>query len=215
MSEHSDVIGLMRESFADLHMDTPVENVLARSRARRRRRLTGLTAASAAAAGAMAAAVLASGGSVPAPAARLSAASPRAAALAAFSVTSSPGGETTVILRQGPEYQLDPSALRADLARHGIPALVSTGTFCRSALVTSSGINKVVHASTVADKSDMMVITGSALPPGTRLSIGYFPGVVRTAVIKDGAPLSCSSTFGQPTAHVTAAGTPIRTQGQP
>ncbi len=48
-----------------------------------------------------------------------------------------------------------------------------------------------------------MVINGQAIPPGTQLSIGLFPGHTRMLLIKDGAPLSCSSTSNQPAAHIT------------
>jgi hypothetical protein len=66
-----------------------------------------------------------------------------------------------------------------------------------------------VHPSSLADGS-AMVINGQAMPPGTRLSIGLFPRYTRMLLIKDGAPLSCSSTSHQPAAHVTPSGTPIR-----
>jgi hypothetical protein len=55
-----------------------------------------------------------------------------------------------------------------------------------------------------------MVINGQAMPPGTRLSIGYFQAHVQMALINDSAPLSCSSTSHQPAAHTTPTGTPIR-----
>jgi hypothetical protein len=64
--------------------------------------------------------------------------------------------------------------------------------------------------STLPDGTDVMVINGAAMPPGTRLSIGYFAGHVRLLLIKDGAPLSCSSTSRQPAVHITPSGTPIR-----
>jgi hypothetical protein len=70
-------------------------------------------------------------------------------------VTNGPGDSTTLILRKGPQYRLDPSALRKALARHGIPALVTVG---------------------------------AAMPSGTRLSIGYGPGWIKTALIKDVTP---------------------------
>ena len=57
-----------------------------------------------------------------------------------------------------------------------------------------------------------MVIDGQAMPSGTRLSIGYFQGQVRMALIEDGAFLSCGSTSDQPAAHVTPSNTPIRVQ---
>jgi hypothetical protein len=216
MNEHDDVMCLVRESFSGLRMDLPVEEVFAASRVRRRRRLSGLTAA-AATAGAAAALTLTLGGAAPtlggaAPARPGSPPPPRPGSvkLAAFSVTSGPGDSTTLILYKGPKYpQLDPAALREALAQHGIPALVTVGTFCRSTSGSPAGLGQVVHPSNLADGS-AMVISGQAMPPGTRLSIGYFQGHVRMMLIKDGAPLSCSSTFGQPAVHITPSGNPIR-----
>ena len=75
MNEH-DVMYQVRESFSGLRMDTPVEQVWARSRARRRRRLTGMTAATAATAGAAAVITLAAGGPAPAPSGHSPSASP-------------------------------------------------------------------------------------------------------------------------------------------
>ena len=211
MNEHDDVMCLVRESFSGLRMDTPVEQVFAVSRARRRRRLSGLTAAAAAAAGAATAMTLILGGPAPARAAHPPAAHPGSVPgpvkLAAFSVTDGPGDSTTLTLYKG--ARLDPSALREDLARHGIPALVTVGTFCRSTGASVS-FGQVVQPSTLPDGTDVMVIHGAAMPPGTRLSIGYFAGHVRLLLIKDGAPLSCSSTSGQPAVHITPSGTPIR-----
>jgi hypothetical protein len=212
MNEHDDVICQVRESFSGLRMDMPVEKVFAASRARRRRRLSGLTAAAAATAGAAAAITLTLGGAAPPhsgtpPSPPSPSASP--VTLAAFSVTDGPGHSTTLTLYKG--ARLDPSALREDLARHGIPALVTVGTFCRSAPGASVSFGQVVQPSTLPDGTDVMVINGAAMPPGTRLSIGYFAGHVRLLLIKDGAPLSCSSsTSRQPAVHITPSGTPIR-----
>jgi hypothetical protein len=212
VNEQNDVMCQVRESFPGLRMDLPVEEVFARSRTRRRRRLSGLTAAAATAAVAVAAVALtltlgwpapARSGSPPPP-------SPATVRLAAFSVTDGPGDSTTLILHKGPQYpRLDPAALRQALARHGIPALVTVGTFCRSGLTTSSGTGKVLTASDQPDGS-AMVINGKAIPHGERLSIGLFPGHTRMLLIKDGAPLSCSSTSHQPAARITPSGTPIR-----
>jgi hypothetical protein len=217
MNEHDDVICQVEESFAGLRMDTRVEDVFARSRARRRRRWSGLTAAAAATAAAVAV-TLAVGGPAPArsgdPAPASAApggappASPGPVTLAAYSVTSGPGHRTTLTLRKGP--RLDPAALRADLSRHGIPALVTVGTFCRSTPAPPGGIGQVLQPSTRPDGSDVMVINGPAMPPGTELSIGYFSGHVRMALIEDGAALSCGSTSRQPAVHLTPSGTPIR-----
>jgi hypothetical protein len=215
MNEHDeDVMCLVRESFDGLSMDTRLENVLARSRARRRRRLSGLTAAVAATAAAAAGITLTLGGSAPTGSASTPPASHTPVTLAAFTVTSGPGPNTTVTLRKG--AMLDPDALRADLARHGIPALVTVGTFCRSTPGAPAGLGQVLRPSTAADGSDVIVIDGQAMPPGTRLSIGYFTGHVQMALVEDSASLACSSTSGGSTSpgnnvvHNLPSGTPIR-----
>jgi hypothetical protein len=192
-------------------MDMPVEKVFAAGRARRRRQLSGLVAAAAATAGAAAAITLILGGHGPDRSGNPPPSS-GAVRLAAFSVTSGPGDSTTLILYKdnGPQSpRLDPDALRQTLARHGIRALVTVGTFCRSGPTTSAGVGKFVDASNQADGL-AMVINGQEIPPGTRLSIGIFPGYTRMLVIKDGVPPSCSSTSDQPAAHITPSGTPIR-----
>ena len=224
MNEHDDVICQVRESFAGLRMDTRVEDVFARSRARQRRRLTGLTAVAAVTAAAAATATLTLGGSAPASSSNPAAASAgpvgtglastgRAGSgpvtLAAYSVTSGPGRSTTLALRKGQRF--DPDALRDDLARHGIPALVTVGTFCRSTPAPPGGIGDVLQPSTLPNGSNVMVINGPAFPPGTKLSIGYFSGHVQMALIEDGAPLSCGTRSGQPAARNAPSNTPIRT----
>jgi hypothetical protein len=221
MNEHDDVMRQVRESFSGLRMEMPVENVLARSRIRRRRRLSGLTAATAATAGVVAALTLTLGGPAPARSGNPPPppATPSPVKLAAFSVTNGPGGRTALTLRKGSQYRpLDPAALRQALARHGIPALVTVGTFCRSRAGTPAGLGRVLHPSNLTDGS-AMVINGHAMPSGTRLSIGYFPGhtrmalgndAIRMALIKDGARLSCGSTSHQPAVHLIPSGTAIR-----
>jgi hypothetical protein len=218
MNEH-DVICQVRESFSGLRMDTRVEDVFARSRARRRRRLSGLTAGAAVTAAAAAATTLALGGPAPVRSANSASASPPSAStasvspgpvtLAAYSVTSGPGHSTTLTLRKGPRF--DPGALREELARHGIPAIVTVGTFCRSTPAPPGGIGQVLQPSTLPDGLDAMVINGQAMPPGTKLSIGYFSGTVRMGLIEDGAPLSCGSWSQQPAAHITPSNEAIRT----
>lgn len=223
MNEH-DVVCQVRESFSALHMDTPVEKVLAKGRARRRRRLSGLTAVTALTAGAAAAVTLTLGGSAPArpgnPALASGSGQPAPAShapvrLDAFSVTSGPGDSTTLILYKGPQYRpLDPGELRQALARHGIPALVTVGTFCRSTPAPAVGLNQVVRPSTLPDGSDEIVIDGSAMPAGTQLSVGLFPGHdsmgLRMLLIEDGARLTCGSASGQPAVHVTPSGNAVR-----
>ena len=216
MNEH-DIMDQVRESFSGLRMDTPVEQVWARSRsrARRRQKLAALTAATAATAGAAVAMTLTLGAPAPARSGHpaLGAPAPTASRgsvrLAAFTVTNGPGDSTTLILRR--DAPLDPSALRQALAQHGIPALVTVGSFCRSN-PGAAGLDQAAQPSTLADGSDVIVINGQAMPSGTELSIGIFPQTVRMLLIETGAPLSCISTPqqpGQPAVHITSTGTPI------
>lgn len=212
MKDDNDVVCYVRESFSGLRMDVPVEDLFARSRVRRRRRLAGLTTAAAATAVVVAATAmtLPLGGAAPARSGNPPPASSGPVRLTAFSVTDGPGESTTLTLHKGPQYPPpDPSALRAALARHGIRALVTAGTFCRSGQAASSGAGKVVNP---ADQPDgqALVIDGKAIPPGTELSIGLFPRYTRMLLIKDGAPLTCSSASDQPAVHITPAGTPVR-----
>jgi len=208
MNEHADVMSQVRESFSGLRMDTAVENVFARSRARRRRRLAGITAAAVAAVGAAAAIALPLAGVAPAQPGNRSRPSPSAATLAAFSVTNGPAGNTTLILHKGGHYAaLDPSALRQALAEHGIAAVVTVGTFCRPANRVEASFSNFVHLANLPDGSSEMVINGAAMPPGTELSIGYMPNYIRMAAVGDRAALTCSSNSGQPAAHPAPSGT--------
>ena len=204
MNYQNDIMCHVRESFSGLRMDVPVEDLFAAGRARRRRRLSGLTAAAVAAAGTAVAMTLTLGGPAPARSGNPPPSSPGPVRLAAFSVTSGPGGGTTLVLRKG--QRLDPNALRQALAQHGIPALVKVGTFCRSTPAPPVGFGQVAHPSTSADG---MVIFGSAIPPGTRLIIGYFSSAVKLGLIEDNARLSCGNPFDQPAVHIIPSGTPI------
>jgi len=209
MIEQNDILCHVRESFAGLRMDVPVDDVFARGRLRRRSRRAGLTGLTAATAGAATALTLTLGGPAPA----RSGNPPPQVRLAAFSVGDGPGDSTTLTLYKGPQYpRLDPSALRQALARHGIAALVTVGTFCRPTTGPKTGLSQVLHSSDLANGA-AIVIDGSAMPPGSRLSIGYFPHYVRMALIDSGAGLSCSSTSHQPAVHlITPSGTPIRSR---
>jgi hypothetical protein len=218
MNTH-DVICQVRESFSELRMDMPVEEVFARNRVRRRRHLAAMTAVAATAGAVAAVTTLAVGGpgtvarpgtvGGPAPAGASHQPSPgqKSVTLAAFSVASGPGDSTTLILYSGPKYpSLDPTALHDALAQHGIPSLVTIGSFCRST-PAPAGLGEVVQPLSQADGSGM-VIDGQAMPSGTELSIGSFQGAVKIGLIEDGAPLSCgSSTSQQPAVvHLTPSG---------
>ena len=105
-----DVITTVREPFAGVRMRIPVEAVTARGRSIRRHRLQGVSAAAAAVAAAASLVVFAV----------LPGARPAPVALAAWTVTTEPGGIVAVTIRD----LRDPAGLQRALQAHGVPAIV-------------------------------------------------------------------------------------------
>ena len=92
----------------------------------------------------------------------------------------------------------DPGAVRRALAEHGIPALVTAGEFCRTAVQPAPGVGDVVTfgpGSGAAPGS--ILIYGSKIPSGVELSIGYRNDPqdkeISFSLIVTGAPLTCTS----------------------
>ena len=190
MKDH-DVLWKIRDSVSGVHMDMPVDAIVARGRARRRRRLSGLAGAGAAAGVALTlglTGIMSSGNTPPA-------ATSHNAQLAAFTVVSGPDGTSTLTLRKGKQYRLDPGALRQALAQHGIPALVTVGSMCNSTLAPG-GLDQVLSTRRLADGTVVTTFNPAAMPAGSKLSIGYFQTSTAFALIEDGAPLTCSSNPG-------------------
>jgi hypothetical protein len=165
-----DVLGAVRHALSEIPMPGAPrpEAIMSRGRARQRRWLAGLSVSGAAAVAAVilgTSGVFGSGGSVPAAG---------AAHLAAFSVVSNSGGTVTVSISA--DQMLDASALRQALAAHGVPALVTSGSFCTSD-PTPSGFSQVVlpERKPLPDQI-VLVIKPSAMPSGVELSIGDFGG---------------------------------------
>lgn len=123
--------------------------------------------------------------------------------LAAWSVNSTPSGIVDVTVREFSH----PALLRKTLARAGVPAHVTFGTFCQP---RSGGglpqINQVLGHS-VQGRSVLMTINPAAMPAGTELLIGIArsgPGsVIALGLVKDGVPLSC-----RPLVAIRQSGTP-------
>jgi hypothetical protein len=147
--------------------------IMARGRAHRRRRLTavaGLTAASAAAVTALALGLAGVTGP---------ARTPGTIRTASFTLVSNADGTATLTL--DPKELLDPAALQSDLAQDGIPAKVTSGSFCTSD-PHPDGFAQVVSFSppgptTVTPQSGVrptITIDPSAMPAGAELSFGYF-----------------------------------------
>jgi hypothetical protein len=115
--------------------------------------------------------------------------------LADFSVDTNPGGTVTVTLSQA--QIRDPNALRQALARAGVPARITIGSFCynpvpdRSALLQAVAMNKPAPG----EASDV-VITPSKLPAGSTLAIGYAMtggrGKAHFDLLTAGAAVTCS-----------------------
>jgi hypothetical protein len=76
----------------------------------------------------------------------------------------------TVTLTLNPGQLLEPGTLQSDLKQDGIPAMVTTGSFCSSD-PAPAGFNQVV---TGQKPSHTLTINPAAMPPGTELSFGYF-----------------------------------------
>ncbi|HTX29645.1 MAG TPA: hypothetical protein VME19_21780 [Streptosporangiaceae bacterium] len=214
----SAVLSAVRDTISGLPMPAAprLEAITARGRARHRRRLAGVSGLSVAAAGACAALVVGlTGGGGSARLAPPHGAGPQHEAapqrsvpgvhLAAFTVAAGPDGTTTLTLNSG--QVVDPSAVRQALAAHGIPALVTAGEFCRTAVQPAPGVGSVVvlpgrPLQTLAPGQKPagpgpIVINGSAIPSGTELSIGYRQDPndreISFTLIVAGAPLTCTS----------------------
>lgn len=176
---HEDVFNALRESFFDVPvgMCPSPDGIIARARARARRRRR---RAGAAAVGLATAALVAIVVPSVVPASRPA---PTAAAspvhLAAFDVVNNADGTTTYTLSSG-LLSDDPAALQADLARHGIPALVTQGQVCSSNPPPADIAQTFVPARTGDAKS--VAIDPSAIPAGTELSIGLSSAGGSTAV---------------------------------
>ncbi len=93
---------------------------------------------------------------------------------------------------------LDPTTLQSDLRQDGIPALVTTGSFCSSDPVPA-GINQVVPPGPKTPPGAVRTITinQAAMPTGTELSFGNFqlsPGSETAVGLIDTNSHTCTST---------------------
>jgi hypothetical protein len=89
---------------------------------------------------------------------------------AAFTLTMNANGTATLTLKLN--VALEPSVLESDLRQDGIPALVTSGSFCSSD-PAPAGFTQVMS---VAGQKFFrtMTINPAAMPAGTELSFGYF-----------------------------------------
>ena len=197
----------LRDSLSGVAMpERPrLEAITARGRARRRHRLSavaGLSVVGAAAGTALALGLTGVLGPAPAPG---------TIRTASFTLVSNANGTATLTI--SPKELLDPAALQSDLAQYGIPAKVTTGSFCSSD-PAPAGFSQVVSSSpagpyTATPQNGVhptITIDPAAMPAGTELSIGNFqlssgqyPGQQQADfVLIDTSSYSCSSTPPDP-----------------
>jgi hypothetical protein len=163
----------LRDSLSALDVPGPprLESIRDRGRARRRQRIS--RAARLSVGGVVAATALAVG---------LTAAhnsAPRLGTIrtAAYTLHQNRNGTDTLTLN--PVELLDPSQLQSDLAQYGIPALVTSGSYCTSD-PEPAGFSQVVSGPGPGTSQDgsgdhlTMTIDPSAMPAGTELSVGDF-----------------------------------------
>jgi hypothetical protein len=108
----------------------------------------------------------------------------------------------TVTLTIHPGMLLEPGTLQSDLQRDGIPAKVTTGSFCSSD-PAPAGFHQVVNPvvpglkGTPMTASPTLTINPAAMPAGTELSFGYFQlsrGQETAAGLIDTSSYTCTST---------------------
>jgi hypothetical protein len=169
----NEVLRAAADSLSAIPMASPpdVGAIMARGRARRTRRLSAVAGLSVAAAGTALALGLTG---VLGPAR-----TPGTIRTAAFTLVSNSNGTATLTIN--PKELLDSAALQSDLARYGIPAKVTTGSFCSSD-PAPAGFSQVVSSHpagpfTATPQNGVhptITINPAAMPAGTELSIGNF-----------------------------------------
>jgi hypothetical protein len=121
---------------------------------------------------------------------------------AAFTITRNANGTATLTIN--PHVLFDPSTLQSDLAQYGIPAKVTTGSFCSSD-PAPSGFSQVVTFSPAfqGDSGQRHVpdptvtINPATMPAGTELSVGAFQvssGDDTALALIDTSSYTCTST---------------------
>jgi hypothetical protein len=169
----NEVLRAASECLSGMPMAKPpqVEAIMARGRGRRTRRTSAIAGLSAVAAGT--ALVLGLTG-VLGPAM-----TPGTIRTTAFTLVSHANGTDTLTIN--PNELLDPTALQSDLQQYGIPAMVTSGSFCYSD-PAPAGFSQVVSsypavASTstpTAGAQPTITFDPSAMPSGAELSFAYF-----------------------------------------
>ena len=192
-----DVLTQVREALPAIHMQTPVEQIIARGQSRRRRRVALRIAAAVSVTGVAATLALSAAmtGSSDAAHTRTTAAhgaQPLNIRTVAYTITSNADGTVTVWTKQA--YFDDPTGLQAALRNAGFPVLIKVGEFCRGpnddGYLDPSGQGRGVQAvMTPGDNSNGDVVftfDPKAMPADTELFIGYLSQA--QLAVTDGRP---------------------------
>jgi hypothetical protein len=200
----------LRDSLSGVAMpERPrLEAITARGRARRRHRLSraaGLSVAGVAAGTALAFGLSSAHGPAPVPG-TIRTLAPGTIRTAAFKIVKKSNGKATLTLN--PNEFLDPATLQRDLAKYGIPAKVTSGSFCSSD-PAPAGFSQVVslppREAPVPPQSGVqptITFDPAAMPAGTELSFGFFQltsgGQQLSFALIDTSAYSCTSTAPGP-----------------
>jgi hypothetical protein len=168
------------ESLTDVHLEQPVSTIHARARDHRLRRgLAGLAGVGTAGLALSLGLALAAGGSSGPSQAK----APGSIRTTSFTLVSHHNGTATLTIN--PDELLDTTALQNDLQQDGIPAHVTSGSFCFSnpapagfwQVVGGSVDPKNIPNGGVFGPENPPTITfnPAAMPAGTELSFGYLP----------------------------------------
>jgi len=121
---------------------------------------------------------------------------------AAFTITRNANGTATLTIN--PQVLFDTSTLQSDLAQYGIPATVTTGSFCSSD-PAPGGFSQVVTFSPAFQgdsgpqhvQDPTVTINPATMPAGTELSVGTFQvsnGDDTALALINTASYTCTST---------------------
>jgi hypothetical protein len=157
----------LREQRGKVRMTTPVERIIGRSHTIRARRRIPAVAGGLAV---VAAAAVVLGTGLSGVFGLAQAHSTGTIRTTAFTLTSHANGTATLTIN--PRVLLEPATLQTDLQQDGIPALVTTGSFCSSDPVPTGFPQVVSQASSPTTVT--VTINPAAMPAGTELSFGNF-----------------------------------------
>ena len=113
---------------------------------------------------------------------------------AAFTLVNNANGTATLTIK--PKVLFDPRTLQKDLAKDGIPARVTVGSFC-SSNPPPAGFSQAVSIPIQPGQGTTVTINPAAIPTGTELSFGTFRlanSLQTSAALIDTGSYTCTNT---------------------